>query len=605
MTRRKKRNIQPQSGWAIYLRTSDKDAQNPENSQRRQKHVIQQSLISNSGLPVIAEYTDNLSGRSVSNRFAYQQMIDDARSGKFSCVAVENAERFGRNDAEALPIIDELHELGIAVRFADYPDLDPVDPDDRILVSLSFTLARRESIKIGQRTSGGMRAKMRAGGYCGVAPDGYVNREEKTDPNAKLKSGRYTRWIEKDEEQAKVWRLAWDLLLTDRYTLAQICEELHSRGFRFRTGKPLVRIMKNGKRNPQANRLSRIFHNWAYAGWIVSEKVEIAPKTIRGQWESIVTTEEFEHGLAILDRRNRKPQSHYRHQYLLKSLVYLQDTDNDKPIKLTCSTSNTSRPGGGTSYYCIPSSNTNILCRKLDQKVAELIKQIQINPNLIPILRDCYENELKEKLANIKPDEKTSIEQALTNINHEEERTLRLYAAGKVTEEIWDNVWKEWQERRQKLTEKIESLEQQAGYHVNNLDSALNIISRISVLYEKLNKKQKRNLLRDVIERVIVDTTGNILKLELKPPFAYLQHIKERFTGEQEQDKSGTKDKTPDHKDRRSIYSTHCAPDRTRTYDSRFRKPKLYPLSYWSNKSIIAKKWFASSVMIVDPKYKS
>lgn len=60
--------------------------------------------------------------------------------------SLENAERFGRNDTEALMAIDELDKLGIAVRFADYPDLDPIDPDDRILVSLSFTLARRELV---------------------------------------------------------------------------------------------------------------------------------------------------------------------------------------------------------------------------------------------------------------------------------------------------------------------------------------------------------------------------------------------------------------------------------------------------------------------------
>ena len=68
----------------------------------------------------MGEYIDNISGRYAANRSAYQRMLADARAGKFSHVAVENAERFGRNDSEALAAIDELHELGIAVRFADY-----------------------------------------------------------------------------------------------------------------------------------------------------------------------------------------------------------------------------------------------------------------------------------------------------------------------------------------------------------------------------------------------------------------------------------------------------------------------------------------------------
>ena len=41
-------------------------------------------------------------------------------------------------------VIDELHELGIAIRFADYPDLDPIDADDHLMITISFTLARRK-----------------------------------------------------------------------------------------------------------------------------------------------------------------------------------------------------------------------------------------------------------------------------------------------------------------------------------------------------------------------------------------------------------------------------------------------------------------------------
>jgi hypothetical protein len=68
--------------------------------------------------------------------------------------------------------------------------------------------------------------------------------------------------------------LAWDLLLTDNHTLAEICEELHARGYRYRTGRPFVEI-KNGKRKPSINTLSKRFHNWFYAGWVVSEQASL------------------------------------------------------------------------------------------------------------------------------------------------------------------------------------------------------------------------------------------------------------------------------------------------------------------------------------------
>src|SRR5687768_10589030 len=91
-----------QQGWVAYLRTSDKDAQNPEMSQERQRFNIHRSLLSQSDLPFLGEYTDTQSGRYAAKRIGYQQMLRDARAGKFSYVAVENAERFGRNDTEAL-----------------------------------------------------------------------------------------------------------------------------------------------------------------------------------------------------------------------------------------------------------------------------------------------------------------------------------------------------------------------------------------------------------------------------------------------------------------------------------------------------------------------
>jgi DNA invertase Pin-like site-specific DNA recombinase len=214
---------------AVYLRTSDKEAQNPESSQERQRFIIQRAVLERSDLPVISEYSDVLTGRTPL-RTGYQQMLQDARSGCFSHVVVERAERFGRNDTEALTVIDELHRLGVSIRFADYPDLDPIDPDDRLLIAISFTLARRESLKLGERVRGGIHAKFRNGGYATLTPDGYRNAERRADDPAHSRMGRYERWIEPEPEQFKVWRLAWDLLLTNNYTLAEICEDLHARG---------------------------------------------------------------------------------------------------------------------------------------------------------------------------------------------------------------------------------------------------------------------------------------------------------------------------------------------------------------------------------------
>ena len=530
MARRKKSShLYLNPGWAIYLRTSDKDAQNLENSQRRQRSSIDRALLEKSDLPVIGEYIDNFSGR-YANREGYQRMLADARSGKFSHVAVENAERFGRNDAEALTVIDELDDLGISIRFADYSELNPIDPDDRILISLSFALARRESIKLGQRVSGGLLAKMRNGGYVGRVPDGYRNAEEKVDTNTRTLNGRYHRWIEQDPDQAKVWRLAWDLLLEDRHTLAEICEELHSRGYTYRTGRPFVVVKDNGKHKANKSTLSATFHNWTYAGWVWSDVHNIPPKTIRGNWKPIVTTEEFERGLAILERRTKNRVAKRKHDYLLKNLIYVDLPAGPKLEKLTGSTSNPSRSGGGTAYYCVPGSNINIMCSIVDRQIPYILQNIQVHPDLLPLIRAEFERDVTNQVNN-NPKQKSDLEAALKAIDEEEARAARLFAAGKISDSVRDNLWAEWQDRRNRVRTNLAAAEANPECHVNNLEDALNIFSKIGVLHEKPGRKHQKELLRQVVKQVVVNPAGEIIQLELLPPFAYLNKLVLRMDG--------------------------------------------------------------------------
>lgn len=291
----------PSLGWAIYLRTSSDENQKPELSRERQRFTIEKQVLENSELPVFGEYVDVLTGKTP-NRKGYQRMLSDARAGKFSHVVVERADRFGRDDTEALRAIDELDQFGIAVRFANSPDLDPMDPDGRVIVALSFTLARRESALLGIRVKSGLKAKRMSGGYVGLAPDGYVNVRGQTELDKRSQMGRISHWIEPDPERAAIWREAWSLLLTETMTLADIAEALHAKGYRSRNGKPFVVVKKNGTHKPATDKLLRAFQDWTYAGWVVSEYDNIPPKTVRGNWEAIISTEDFEMGLAILER---------------------------------------------------------------------------------------------------------------------------------------------------------------------------------------------------------------------------------------------------------------------------------------------------------------
>lgn len=280
-----------------------------------------------------------------------------------------------------------------------------------------------------------------------------------------------------------------------------------------------------------------MFHNWTYAGWVTSEVNNVPPKAIRGNWQPIVTTEEFERGLAILDKRNQRRVPNRKHNYLLSGLVFYYDVSLDKEMRLTCSTPNTSRSGGGTPYYRIDGSNIRFLCKDIDDQIPILLKGIQVDPEQVPTIRSVYTHDVAMKMGHLRPDEKTQVELALKVVDNEESRSLRLYAAGKITEAIWDSLWREWQDRRNQLRRSLNALQERQQTHIENLDMALQVISNVGIVYNELSRDDKRELLRQMIERVIVDSSGNA-KLKLRTPFTYLYDISDQIRGINEESKS-------------------------------------------------------------------
>jgi DNA invertase Pin-like site-specific DNA recombinase len=505
----------PTPGWAVYLRTSSDDNQKPELSRARQRIIIEGNVLNHSDMPVIDEYIDVLTGKTP-NRTGYQRLLADARVGKFSHVIVERADRFGRNDTEALRAIDELHS----------PDLDPIDPDDRIIVALSFTLARRESALLGIRARGGQQAKRKGGGHISLAPDGYRNIKARTDTQKRSELGRWNTWMEQDPERAKVIRQAFDMLLEDNLTFREIAEALHADGHRHRSGRPFIEVTLTGLRKANVSSLCNIFHNWTYAGWVVSLKNGIVPKTVRGNWTPIVTTEEFELVQSILARRNLNRQIRRKQFYLLTGLLFYRQADGELR-RMTGSTSNASRRNGGTPYYrIVDTREISFLCNHVDKAVEAAIASIQVDSALIPTIRANYTEKIQTYLGHGSSDRRVQMCLLLKQIDDEEARAARLFASGKISDEVWDSLWTEWQDRRHTIQRSLEATLHNQIIHVENLEVALEIIGKIGTLYNGLEDNDKKELLHHVVEKVIVEMDGKV-SLELRSPFLFLKTLVE------------------------------------------------------------------------------
>lgn len=506
-------------GWATYLRVSDEDKQTPERSFAFQRQRIQEQLLSSSEIPFRREYCDMLTGTNP-NRSDYQKMLADAAAGLFSHIGLYRADRFGRNTVEGLQAATKLIGLGIKIRVAHMPSLRPEEPDGFFMFLIQMGMAQREVDVLKQRTSDGMEAKLRAGGWPSKAPEGYVNRERS------LKSNKYERWVEPDPVQFKTLRAAWDLLLTDRFTLTQICEELTRQGLIRSLDRPWAWTnARTGERLYAKNRLQEIFHNPFYAGWVVSEKYGIPFGEIKGVWEPVVTTQEWEKGIEILHKHDAEKSRNKRIFYMLRNILWVRV--NGQSYKLFGST-----PTGRTksySYYIthatIDDSKLHISCETINQQIPAWLQGITVNPSLLPGIQKIYREQVSKVASEDREDKQSELQRKIKQLREEETRLGRLFITGKITEASYEKLRNEWQEKVRHAEANLKDLERNMKRYVDDLDLALILLAKMPVLFDRLDEPKRALLLRVLAKQIIVNPDGEIIDHQLHSPFTYLRQL--------------------------------------------------------------------------------
>ena len=147
---------------AIYMRVSTID-QHPET----QLHDLR-ALASQRGFEIVNEYTDKISGAKA-KRPGLDQLLRDARRGKFDVVLVWAFDRIARSVRHFLEVLDELNHLKIEfVSFRE--NVDTGGPLGRAIVVIIGAIAELERNLIIERVRAGMRRAKLEGRRIGREP---------------------------------------------------------------------------------------------------------------------------------------------------------------------------------------------------------------------------------------------------------------------------------------------------------------------------------------------------------------------------------------------------------------------------------------------------
>lgn len=134
---------------ALYLRVSTLD-QHPET----QLHDLR-AMAAQRGFEIVEEYTDRMSGARA-RRPGLDQMMSDARHGRFDVVLVWAFDRLARSVRHFLEVLDELSHL--QVEFISFREqVDTGGPLGRAMIIIVGAIAELERSLIVERVRAGMR----------------------------------------------------------------------------------------------------------------------------------------------------------------------------------------------------------------------------------------------------------------------------------------------------------------------------------------------------------------------------------------------------------------------------------------------------------------
>lgn len=146
----------------LYMRVSTVD-QHPES----QLHDLRE-LSRQRGYEIVHEYNDRISGTKA-KRPGLDELMRDARRGRFDVVLVWACDRLARSTRHFLEVLDELSHLNI--EFVSYREnLDTSGPLGRAIVVIIGAIAELERNLIVERVRAGMRRARLEGRHIGRRP---------------------------------------------------------------------------------------------------------------------------------------------------------------------------------------------------------------------------------------------------------------------------------------------------------------------------------------------------------------------------------------------------------------------------------------------------
>ncbi len=169
---------------AVYVRVST-DGQNTAGQESELKEYAKHR-----GWEVTRIYRDKMSGAK-SSRPALDELMADARKGRFGCVAVWKFDRFGRSLRHLLTALEEFKQLKIHFISAT-EGIDTTTPGGELAFQIFGAMAQWERTLLSDRVRSGLSEAIRKGKKLGRPPIKRLTAAEIREVRADRGTGKFS-----------------------------------------------------------------------------------------------------------------------------------------------------------------------------------------------------------------------------------------------------------------------------------------------------------------------------------------------------------------------------------------------------------------------------
>jgi DNA invertase Pin-like site-specific DNA recombinase len=506
---------------AVYVRVSDAKQVGRAGSDDGYSLPAQQLAVKKKadelGLRIAKVYIERgESARTTGARPALLQMMRELPALGVTHLIVHKIDRLARNRTDDGLLYRDLVAMGITLVSAT-ENIDGT-PAGRMLHGILATLAEFYSNNLALEIRKGMHEKHRQGGTPFRAPVGY--RHER-----KLISGQDMRWVEVDEERARLIRLAFDMYATGEWSLIALTEHLKAQGL---TSRPTP---KRAAQPMGVSAIHNVLRNRYYLGEVTYEG-----KTVQGTHEPLVSVETFDkvQKLLVASRNGRERPSRHE-QYLAGSLhcaacgrrlVYTRIKNRHGTVyDYFCCLGRRTRGRGGsctTGHYKLAA---------IEEGVDAVYATLRLEPSLQDAIRDELAQHLDHEAGALSEDIDEH-RRRIDALKKKQAKLLELAYADLVDEEVLRDEQERLRVERGAAEALIRQAETERADLMIVLDSALALRTDPQDAYAASTPFERRLMNRALFRRIAIGPEPGELSVQAQPVHEALEAYSKAWTAD-------------------------------------------------------------------------